>query len=74
MMAIAQSAFARTSSSFVVAKVQGNIVDTLKTRFTDQKLTFGIALGGVTRGIIDNFVVGVAIALVVGLIYWWWSE
>ena len=55
-----------TSSSLMVAKAQGSIVDTLMPPFTAQELTFGIALGGMTRGIIVGFVVGVAMALVVG--------
>ena len=55
-----------TSSSLMAAKAQGSIVDTLMPPFTAQELTFGIALGGMTRGIIVGFVVGVAMALVVG--------
>ena len=66
MMTIAQSAFAHTSSSLVVAKVQGNIVDSLMPPFTAHELTFGIALGGATRGIIVGTVVGVAMATIVG--------
>ena len=51
MMAIAQNAFANTSSSLVVAKVQGNIVDTLMPPLGPAELTAGFALGGVTRGL-----------------------
>ncbi|MCH2394725.1 ABC transporter permease [Oceanibaculum sp.] len=51
MMAIAQNAFANTSSSLVVAKVQGNIVDTLMPPLGPAELTAGYALGGVTRGL-----------------------
>ena len=43
-----------TSSSLMVAKAQGSIVDTLMPPFTAQELTFGIALGGMTRGIIGG--------------------
>ena len=63
MMTIAQSTFAQTSSSLMAAKVQGNIVNTLMPPFTAQELTFGIALGGATRGIIVGFVVGSAMNL-----------
>ena len=52
MMAIAQNAFANTSSSLIIAKVQGNIVDTLMPPLTPLELTLGFALGGVTRGLI----------------------
>ena len=44
MMAIAQNAFANTSSSIVIAKVQGNIVDTLMPPFTAAELTLAINL------------------------------
>lgn len=60
MMAIAQNSFANTSSSLMVAKVQGNIVDTLMPPFTPSELVLGIAMGGVTRGIF----VGAAVAIV----------
>lgn len=59
MMAIAQNAFANTSSSIVISKVQGNIVDTLMPPFTAHELTLGIAMGGATRGVF----VGVAVLL-----------
>lgn len=51
MMAIAQNAFANTSSSLVVAKVQGNIIDILMPPLGPGELTVGIALGGITRGL-----------------------
>jgi len=65
MMAIAQNAFANTSSSIVIAKVQGNIVDTLMPPFTADELTFAIAMGGATRGIVVGFVVALAMSLFV---------
>lgn len=51
MMAIVQNAFANSSSSLLVAKVQGNIVDILMPPLSPGELTFGIAMGGMTRGI-----------------------
>jgi len=56
MMSMVQNAFANTSSSLVIAKVQGNIVDVLMPPLSPAELTVGIALGGTTRGLI----VGVA--------------
>lgn len=67
MMAIAQNAFANTSSSIIIAKVQGNIVDTLMPPLTAHELTLGIAFGGVTRGIIVGLVVAMAIEVFVPL-------
>jgi len=64
MMAMVQNAFANTSSSMMIAKVQGNIVDTLMPPLTAHELTFGHAMGGVTRGLF----VGAAVAVVVSFI------
>src|SRR5512134_1642685 len=44
MMAIMQNAFANTSSSLVISKVQGNIVDSLMPPLTAHELTFGFAM------------------------------
>jgi ABC-2 type transport system permease protein len=65
MMAIAQNAFANTSSSIVIAKVQGNIVDTLMPPFTAHELTLGIALGGATRGVVVGCAVAIGLSLFV---------
>ncbi len=58
MMAVIQNAFANTSSSLVIAKVQGNIVDYLMPPLSPGEFLFGFVMGGVTRGI----VVGLAVA------------
>ncbi|MEO5338793.1 MAG: ABC transporter permease [Magnetospirillum sp. WYHS-4] len=60
VMAMAQNAFANTSSSVVIAKVQGNIVDTLMPPLTAHELTFALAMGGATRGIVVGFAVSAA--------------
>ena len=60
-MAIMQNAFANTSSSILISKVQGNIVDILMPPLSELELTFSYALGGVTRGIL----VGVTILLMI---------
>jgi len=65
MMAILQNAFANTSSSIVISKVQGNIVDTLMPPLNAHELTFGIAMGGATRGVVVGAVVGVSMVFVV---------
>ncbi len=59
MMAMTQNAFANTSSSLLIAKVQGNIVDLLMPPLSPLEQTIGIAAGGLTRGL----VVGGATAL-----------
>ncbi|MDH5773071.1 MAG: ABC transporter permease, partial [Rhodospirillaceae bacterium] len=65
MMAIVQNAFANTSSSIMISKVQGNIVDTLMPPFNAHELTFALAMGGVTRGVVVGFVVAVVTAFFV---------
>ena len=65
MMTIAQNAFANTSSSLIIAKVQGNIVDILLPPLSSLELALGIALGGVVRGIAVGLAVGLAMAIFV---------
>lgn len=65
MMALAQNAFANTSSSVVISKVQGNIVDILMPPLSPMEFVAGFVLGGVTRGLVVGLVTAVAIALFV---------
>jgi ABC-2 type transport system permease protein len=61
MMSMMQNAFANTSSSLVISKVQGNIVDVLMPPLSGGELTLAYALGGVTRGVVVGAVVSAAI-------------
>ena len=61
MMAVMQNAFANTSSSIMIGKVQGNIVDVLMPPLSGAELTLAFALGGLTRGIL----VGLAVILAI---------
>jgi ABC-2 type transport system permease protein len=61
MMSMMQNAFANTSSSLVISKVQGNIVDVLMPPLSGGELTLAYALGGVTRGVVVGAAVSVAI-------------
>ena len=65
MMAMVQNAFANTTSSLMIAKFQGSIVDLLMPPMSPLELTLGLALGGVTRGLVVGVVVAGAMALVV---------
>lgn len=67
VMAILQNAFANTSSSILIAKVQGNIVDTLMPPLSALELTLGFAGGGVTRGLMVGLSVGFAFLLMPGV-------
>ena len=65
MMAMVQNAFANTSSSIIIAKVQGNIVDMLMPPLSAAEQTMAVALGGVVRGLVVGVAVTVAMALFV---------
>ena len=60
-MSILQNAFANTSSSLLISKVQGNIVDILMPPLSEIELTLAFALGGITRGILVGLVVALTI-------------
>jgi ABC-2 type transport system permease protein len=60
IMAMAQNAFANTSSSIVISKVQGNIVDLLLPPLSPGDIMIGMTGSGVTRGVLVGIVVGLA--------------
>lgn len=65
MMAMVQNAFANTSSSLMISKIQGNIVDVLMPPLSATELTVAFAAGGVSRGLMVGAAVGIAMAVVV---------
>ncbi|MGE5545604.1 MAG: ABC transporter permease [Solirubrobacterales bacterium] len=65
MMAMVQNAFANTSSSIIIAKVQGNIVDMLMPPLSATEQTVAVAAGGVARGLVVGVAVTAAMALFV---------
>ncbi len=62
MMAMVQNAFANTSSSFLIAKMQGVIIDWLTPPLSATELTLGFMLGGITRGLMVGCTVALAMA------------
>jgi ABC-2 type transport system permease protein len=58
MMTVVQNAFANTSSSLMIAKVQGNIVDLLMPPLTPAELLLGYLGGGLARGLVLGLVLG----------------
>jgi ABC-2 type transport system permease protein len=67
IMAMVQNAFANTSSSIVISKVQGNIVDSLMPPLSPGELTAGFAIGGVARGLTVGIVVAICLMPLVTL-------
>ena len=68
MMTVIQNAFANTSSSIVISKVQGNIVDTLMPPLSAGELVLGYLVGGIARGVAVAVALFAALALVLGLV------
>ncbi|MTI11220.1 ABC transporter permease [Curvivirga aplysinae] len=67
MMSMAQNAFANTSSSLVISKIQGNIVDVLLPPISPFEFTAAYTLGGVTRGTLVGFVTAIAMSFFVDM-------
>ncbi|TAN53974.1 MAG: multidrug ABC transporter permease [Rhodospirillales bacterium] len=67
MMTMVQNAFANSSSSLIMAKVQGSIIDVLMPPLSPGELVTGFATGGVVRGLFVGMVVAGCMALFVPL-------
>jgi ABC-2 type transport system permease protein len=67
MMSLAQNAFANTSSSIVISKVQGNIVDVLMPPLSAFEFTAGYTLGGIARGLTVGLVSIIVLSLLMHL-------
>ncbi len=65
MMSMVQNAFANTSSSVLISKIQGNIVDVLMPPLSPGELAVAWIAGGVTRGLLVGAVTFVAISVFV---------
>lgn len=66
-MAMVQNAFANTSSSITIAKIQGSIVDVLMPPISPGEMVAAYALGGVTRGLLVGTVCWAIMSLFVPL-------
>ncbi|GGE51718.1 ABC transporter permease [Actibacterium pelagium] len=67
MMTVIQNAFANTSSSIMIAKVQGNIVDTLMPPLSPFELMLGYLAGAVARGLFVAVAISGVLIVVLGL-------
>ncbi|MEM9550387.1 MAG: ABC transporter permease [Pseudomonadota bacterium] len=68
MMTVIQNAFANTSSSIMISKVQGNIVDTLMPPLSALELVLGYLGGGVARGTLVALTIGLGLLLALGIL------
>lgn len=67
MMTMVQNAFANTSSSIVISKVQGNIVDVLMPPLSPLEIYLGYLAGSVIRGLTVGVVTACVVVLFVPL-------
>ncbi len=63
MMTIVQNAFANTSSSFIMGKVLGTMIDYLLPPISAGEMTLAMVLGGITRGIMTGLCVAIAVSI-----------
>lgn len=67
MMTVIQNAFANTSSSIMIAKVQGNIVDTLMPPLSPLETVLGYLAGSIIRGMMVAIAIGIAMFTLLGI-------
>ena len=68
MMTLIQNAFANTSSSIVIAKVQGNIIDTLMPPLSPGEMLLGYLAGGIGRGMFVALAIAIGLTVVLGIV------
>lgn len=66
MMAILSNSFQNASSSLIIAKVQGSVVDVLMPPLSAAELTIAFVGGAATRGLLVGVVTALTIAVFVG--------
>ena len=66
-LTIMQNSFANTSSSLLISKVQGNIVDTLMAPLKPIEIVLGYMVGGILRGLFVSMAILLIIFPFVGL-------
>ena len=67
MMTVIQNSFANVSSSIVISKVQGNIVDTLMPPLSAAELVAGYLVGGIARGLVVAAAIATTLFPFIGL-------
>ncbi len=72
VMTMAQNAFANTSSSIMISKIQGNIVDVLMPPISPGEFVCAYALAGTTRGVVVGLAAGLGMSVFVdiGVQHW----
>ena len=64
-MSIIQQSFAHSSSSLMIGKIQGNIIDTLMAPLSPSEVTLAIIFAAITRSIIITIISIIVFSLIV---------
>ena len=64
-MSVIQQSFAHSSSSLMIGKIQGNIVDTLMAPLSPAEVTLAVILAAITRSIIITIISIIVFSLIV---------
>jgi ABC-2 type transport system permease protein len=73
MMSVMQQSFANTSSSFIMGKVLGTLIDYLMAPLSAGEITLGMVMAGVTRGIVVGLLTGIAVSFFVQISVYSWA-
>lgn len=65
MMTMVQNAFANTSSSIVMSKMQGTVIDLVMPPLSEMELLIGFVTGGIVRGVMVGTVTAIAMSIFV---------
>lgn len=68
MMTVIQNAFANTSSSLMISKSQGNIVDTLMPPLSAAEVVLGYIVGGTMRGLVVAIALLISFSVFLGIV------
>jgi ABC-2 type transport system permease protein len=67
IMAVVQNAFANTSSTLIMGKVMGTIIDYIMPPLSAGETVFAMVMGGLTRGLMVGILVALSIKLFIPL-------
>ncbi len=67
MMTMVQNSFSNTSSSLVISKIQGNIVDVMMPPLSAGELFIGFVIGGILRGLFVGLAACIAMSFFVSV-------
>jgi len=73
MMSVMQQSFANTSSSFIMGKVLGTLIDYLMAPLSAGEITLGMVMAGVTRGVMVGLLTGITVSFFVTISVHSWA-